>query len=214
VSGLVFNRAEDVPLSGRPLLIVDADEVLFLFVEGLMNFLAERNLILDLSSYRLHGNIKTQEGTAVSDADVTELLIAFRQTVDSLTCVEGARESLERLSPRMDIVVLSNVTKAQAPARLRNLERHGFTYPLVTNGGLKGPAVKTLAERGGRPVFFVDDIPQQLASAAEEAPYVFRIHLIGDERLKPLLPPAPQAHLRADSWQQAEAFVREHLAEA
>jgi hypothetical protein len=128
--------------------------------------------------------------------------------------VDGARESLERLSPLLDIVVLSNVTKAQAPARLRNLARHGFAYPLLTNGGLKGPAVKELAGRSGNPVFFVDDIPQQLASAAEEAPNVFRIHLIGDDRLKPLLPPAPQAHLRAENWRDAETFIRARLAEA
>lgn len=214
MSGRHFITAGDVPLTGQPLLIVDADEVLFLFVDGLMNFLAKQDLILDLSSYRLHGNVKTRDGIVVADPEVTELLTAFRRTVDSLACVEGARESLERLSPSLDIVVLSNVTKAQAPARLRNLARHGFAYPLLTNGGLKGPAVKDLASRSGRPVFFVDDIPQQLASAAEEAPDVFRIHLIGDERLKPLLPPAPQAHLRADNWHEAEAFIRERLAEA
>ena len=213
MSELYFNNAQDVPLTGRPLLIVDADEVLFLFVEGLSNFLGERGLVLDLSSYRLHGNVKNRDGIAVADAEVTELLGVFRRAVDSLTCVEGARESLARLSPLLDIVVLSNVTKAQAPARLRNLTKHGFAYPLVTNGGLKGPAVKTLASRSGRPAFFIDDIPQQLASAAEEAPDVFRIHLIGDERLKPLLPAAPHAHLRADTWGDAEAFIHTRLAE-
>lgn len=210
---LLFHNADDVPLSGRPLLITDADEVIFLFVEGFSNFLAERALQLDLSTYRLHGNVKNCDGISVADPEVTELLVEFRRVTDLLTCVEGARELLARLSQRMDIVVLSNVTKAQAPARIRNLAQHGLHYPLVTNGGMKGPAVKQLAARSGHPVFFVDDIPQQLASAAEEAPDVFRIHMIGDERLKPLLPPAPHAHLRADTWHDVEAFILLRLAE-
>jgi hypothetical protein len=45
-----------------------------------------------------------------------------------------------------------------------------------------------LPARAGRPVFFVDDVPNHHASVAELAPDVFRIHLVGDERLKPLLP--------------------------
>jgi hypothetical protein len=86
-------------------------------------------------------------------------------------------------------------------------------FPLVVNNGPKGPAVRTLARRSGRPAFFVDDIPQHLASVAEAAPDVFRIHLIGDERLKPLLPLSPHAHLRADTWDQAALFIRARLAE-
>ncbi|HUJ03750.1 MAG TPA: hypothetical protein VLW75_08950, partial [Rhizomicrobium sp.] len=79
------------------------------------------------------------------------------------------------------------------------------------NAGPKGPAVKSLAARGGAPAFFVDDIPQHLASAAEAAPQVFRIHLVGDERLKPLLPPSPHAHLRAGDWREAAQFIRARL---
>ena len=33
MSELLFHNADDVPLSGRPLLITDADEVIFLFVD-------------------------------------------------------------------------------------------------------------------------------------------------------------------------------------
>jgi hypothetical protein len=35
--------------------------------------------------------------------------------------------------------------------------------------------------------------------------------LIGDERLKTLLPVSPHAHLRADSWLDAETFIRLQL---
>jgi hypothetical protein len=201
-----------VPATGKPLLIVDADEVILRFAEGFDRFLRARALFLDLVTYRLHGNVKRLEDrTPILDVEVTVLLDEFRADLDSLEAVEHAREVLAELQPSLAVVVLSNVSPAQAPPRLRNLAALGWNFPLVTNAGPKGAAVKLLASRAGKPAFFVDDIPQHLASAAESAPDVFRIHLIGDERLKPLLPPCPHAHLRAEDWREAGAFIRARL---
>jgi FMN phosphatase YigB (HAD superfamily) len=200
---------------GRPLLIVDADEVVLRFVDGFDRFLRGGGLYLDLTSYRLHGNVKRQDDkTAILDVEVTALLDEFRRELDSLEVVEGARETLEALGPRIDIAMLTNISPTQAGPRLRNLAALGLDLPLVANSGLKGPAVKALAARAGRPAFFVDDIPQNLASAAEAAPDIFRIHLIGDDRLKPLLPPAAHAHLRAENWAEARRFIEDKLNEA
>jgi hypothetical protein len=200
---------------GRPLLIVDADEVLLRFVEGFDRFLRERELFLDLTSYRLHGNVRRQDDrTPVLDVEVTALLDEFRADLDSLEIVDGARDSLHSLAPHLDIVVLTNISPSQAIPRMRNLKGFGLDLPLVTNSGLKGETVKALAARSGRPSFFVDDIPQNLASAAQHAPDVTRIHLIGDDRLKPLLPAAEHAHFRADGWKDAEAFISRKLTEA
>jgi len=196
----------------RPLLIVDADEVILRFAEGFDRFLRARTLFLDLTSYRLHGNVKRlDDRTPVLDVEVTALLDEFRAELDSLEAVEHASEALAELKPHLDVVVLSNVSETQAPPRLRNLAALGFNFPLVVNAGPKGPAVRALAARAASPAFFVDDIPQHLASAAEAAPDVYRIHLIGDERLKPLLPPSPHAHLRAEDWREAAAFIRARL---
>ncbi|HEX2592197.1 MAG TPA: hypothetical protein VHL34_11915 [Rhizomicrobium sp.] len=208
-----YTDALAVPLSAdRPLLILDADEVILKFVDGFDRFLRARDLFIDLTSYRLHGNVKRlDDRSPVLDVEVTALLDEFRADLDSLLMVEGAREVLNAFSPVMQIVVLSNVVPAQAEARLRNFAAHGFDFPLVTNSGSKGDAVRKLASRGGSPAFFVDDIPQHLASAAKYAPEVYRIHMIGDERLKPLLPAAEDAHLRADTWDDVEAFIRSKL---
>ncbi|HWD25836.1 MAG TPA: hypothetical protein VG387_01625 [Rhizomicrobium sp.] len=200
---------------GRPLLIVDADEVVLRFVDGFDRFLRNGGLYLDLTSYRLHGNVKRQDDrTPVLDVEVTALLDEFRRELDSLEIVDGARDVLNGLKPRLDVVMLTNISPAQGAPRLRNLAALGLDLPLVANSGLKGPAVKALAARAGRPAFFVDDIPQNLASAAEAAPEIFRIHLIGDDRLKPLLPPAAHAHLRAEDWAHAHRFIDEKLNEA
>lgn len=204
-----------VPLiAEKPLLIVDADEVILRFADGFDRFLSRHDLFLDLTTYRLHGNVKRKsDSVPVLDVEVTALLDEFRGDLDWLDEVDGATETLRGLMPTMNVVVLSNVTEAQAPARLRNFTTHNLAVPLMVNSGPKGAAVKALSERAARPTFFVDDIPQHHASVAEAAPDVFRIHLIGDERLKPLLPLTPHAHLRADTWREADRFIRAKLAE-
>jgi len=42
----------------QPLIISDADEVIFLFLKGFEKFLKSKNLYLDLAKARLTGNIK------------------------------------------------------------------------------------------------------------------------------------------------------------
>jgi len=205
-----------VPLEAeKPLLIVDADEVILRFADGFDRFLARRELFLDLTTYRLHGNVlRKEDRTPVLDVEVTALLDEFRAELDWLEAVHEADTVLHGLAPKMNIVVLSNISEAQAPARLRNFEKLGLPFPLVSNSGPKGPFVKALALRVSGPTFFIDDIPMHHASVAEGSPEVFRIHLIGDERLKPLLPVTPHAHLRAETWRDADAFIRARLAEA
>jgi hypothetical protein len=215
MSRVFHTHPATVPLvAERPLLIVDADEVILRFAGGFDLFLSGRGLFLDLTTYRLHGNVKRKsDNIPLLDVEVTALLDEFRGDLDWLDAVEGATDVLRGLQPALNIVVLSNVTEAQAPARLRNLAKHRLAMPLMVNSGPKGPAVKALAARAARPTFFVDDIPQHHASVADAAPDVFRIHLIGDERLKPLLPPSLHAHLRADNWRDADRFIRAKLAE-
>jgi hypothetical protein len=211
-----YTDAATVPVAAdRPLLMVDADEVLLAFARGFERFLNTRGYYLDLSSYKLHGNVRRREGdTALLDIEVTGLLDEFRTELDWLEPVEGAFEAITALRDALDVIVVSNVSPAQAPARLRNLAGLGLVAPLFANSGPKGPVVRQLARRAGRPVFFVDDIPMHHASVADAAPDVWRIHFVGDERLKPLMTPSPHAHLWAGTWQQAEAYIRERLNEA
>jgi hypothetical protein len=193
---------------------VDADEVVLRFVAGFDAFLRDHALYLDLVNYRLHGNVRrTEDGTAVLDVEVTALLEEFRCDLDSLEPVDGAVDALKEIAQRAHVVVLSNVTRAQATARSRNLAACGLDFPLVCNSGPKGPAVRDLCAHTGRPSFFVDDIGPHLASVAEFAPHVFRIHLVGDERLKSILPICEHAQLRAQNWKAVTEFIVSHLDE-
>lgn len=214
-TSLIHTDAATVPVRAeRPLLVVDADEVLLAFARGFDRFLGARGLYLDLVSYRLHGNVRRRDDAApLLDIEVTGLLDEFRTELDWLEPVAGAVETVKALQPALDVVVLSNVTPAQAPARLRNLDALGLAVPLLANAGAKGPAVRTLARRAGATAFFMDDIPLHHASVAELAPEVWRIHFVGDDRLRPLMPPSPHAHLNPQRWTEAGAFIRAKLAQ-
>ena len=111
----------------------------------------------------------------------------------------------------MDVVVLSNISPAQAPARLRNLTAHGLDVPLLANSGPKGPAVKALAKRAGGPVFFVDDIPHASCLGrgigAGRRPHPFRGGRTVEATAAALAPcPSP-----CGDWRDVEAFMRARL---
>ena len=73
MTDLFHTHPATVPLdAAKPLLVTDADEVILRFAEGFDRFLSERGLFLDLTTYRLHGNVKRQDdGTKILDVECT-----------------------------------------------------------------------------------------------------------------------------------------------
>lgn len=199
---------------GRPLVVADADEVLFLFMRGFERFLAAQALYFDWTSFALHGNIRRRaDDAAVALEDVQGLLSTFfARDTEALEPVAGAAEALAALSHRADVVILSNLPLDAKPARERALKKHGMDFPLVAGHGPKGPALAALAERAAAPVFFIDDIPHNHASVAKLAPATHRLHFIADPRLSALLGPSPHCHSRFDDWPAIRAHILEQLA--
>ena len=80
----------------RPLLICDADEVLFAFVRGLEHYLNDQGLELRLETFALTGNIRDAgSGEPLAAGDVRELLQRFfAERTESLEPIEGARDAL------------------------------------------------------------------------------------------------------------------------
>ena len=50
---------------GRPMIITDADEVLFAFMAGLEGYLNGEGLTFDFSSFAITGNVKDANGVAL-----------------------------------------------------------------------------------------------------------------------------------------------------
>lgn len=195
---------------GRPLLIVDADEVLFYFMRGLERFLESRNLYFDWASYALHGNIRQRADNAPVAAEILHPLLQrfFAEATEALEPVDGAAQALAALSETAQIVVLSNVPMPARAARIRALARHGMDFPLIANTGPKGPAVAVLLQQVMAPAVFIDDIPHNHKSVAELAPAAHRLHYIADSRLAALLGPAPDCHHRAETWPDMQQHIQ------
>lgn len=193
----------------RPLLIVDADEVLLRFVEHLETYFVDNGYELRLTSFQLTGNIYNQStGVAASPAVVKDLIGGFfDERVDSVPAVPGAADALKALSDRYEIAVLTNVPHHCRARRETALHDLGFEYPVLSNTGEKGPAMRQLHEVTNGHTVFVDDLPPQLASVAKHAPDVHLVHFVADPRLAALIDKADHAHVRIDAWPELQTHL-------
>jgi len=185
----------------RPLLIVDVDEVLGLFMHGFGRYVAERGYEMRIERFALFQNIYKVGDTQHIDVPTGKILFDdfFRFGSEHMEPAPNAIASLNRLACSADIVVLTNAPGHARLPRERWLARHGIDYPMIINEGPKGEAVASLATRTEHPSAFVDDLLHNLDSAAKAAPAVHRFQHVADERLRQYAPASP-LHRRIDDW--------------
>jgi hypothetical protein len=186
----------------RPLLIVDVDEVLGLFMHGFGRFLGTRGYEFRMDRFALFQNIFTPGATEHLDLEAGRVLFDdfFRFACDDMEPAPGAAAALAALATGAGVVALTNAPDHAREPRTRWMTKHGMDYPLLINSGPKGAAVAALAARTRRPVAFVDDLLGNLDSVAEAAPSVHRFQMVADPRLRDLAPAAPDRHPRIDDW--------------
>jgi hypothetical protein len=209
----IMSQLEAVALDPhRPLIISDADEVLLKFMERVEVYLEGQGLWIDLQNFGLTNNIKSRETN--EPVQIPTLIDDFfAAETPHIEAAEGAAASLASLSAQAQIMVLTNLPADHKQARIDNLRGHGMDYPVVVNSGLKGHAVKWLADKINGPVFFLDDISHNVNSVAEQAPDVHCIHFIADARLQKLIDKADGATARFDSWAETHDWIAGKIAE-
>ena len=197
------------PGSARPLVICDVDEVVVHFLKGLETFLAERDLWLDPASFALNGNIRRLSDDAPVPTDELGGLLTdfFAVRTRFLEAISGASEALAALAPSADIVMLTNLPDEFRADRIANLAGHGIPYPVVTNSGPKGPAIRTLAAGRQAPVVFIDDNHGYLLSAHEHSPRTHLVHFLQDQRFARHVGHFDCMSLRTDNWTDAGAHL-------
>ena len=198
----------------RPLLISDADEVLFDFMLAFVGYVEEQGHYYDWKTFALTGNIRRpSDDTALSPPEVRTLINTFfKERTETIPPVNGAAESLAALAAEgVQVLVLSNLPLAQRADRARALARHGMPYPIIANAGLKGPTVRALALQIERPTAFIDDIGNHHESVALHADAVHRLHFSSHPRLRALQGRIPDAHHQAESWDELENQLRARL---
>jgi len=193
----------------RPLLLVDVDEVLGLFMQGFGRFLEGRGLEFRVDRFALFQNIY-RPGEAEHlpiDEGRTHFDDFFRLGCGDMEPAPGGVDALRALSRRANIVILTNAPGPARMARARWLARHGMDYPLVLNTGPKGPLAAGMAAQVQARAAFIDDLIPNLDSVAESAPQVSRFQMVADPRLRPLAPSAPDRHPRIDDWRQLRGAI-------
>jgi hypothetical protein len=210
----VLTQPSDVAIDpNRPLLVVDVDEVLALFMHGFGRFLAGRGYEFRVERFALFQNIYAPGAEAHLDLEAGKVLFDdfFRFAAEDLEPAPGAAESLARLARGANIVVLTNAPDYARAARARWLSRQGMDYPMIINAGLKGEAVGAMAARTTRPTAFIDDLIHNLNSVEAAAPRVHRFQMVADPRLRPFAPSAPERHRRIDDWPELHTALAEVL---
>jgi hypothetical protein len=195
----------------RPLLVVDVDEVLALFMRGFEAFIGQHGLEMRIERFALFQSLyRPGETQHLNIGEGRRLFDAFfnceHQRMD---VAPGAPQALASLARHASIVILTNAPACSRTARARWLVENDLPYPLVMGEGPKGKPVASMASRTRGPTVFVDDILSNLDSVEQEAPGVHRFQSVADERLRPFAPSAPDRHPRYDHWPDlAEAIAR------
>lgn len=212
----VLSQLGGVPLTrGRPLIVSDVDEVLVRFLKGIEDYLHAQGLYYDWQHYDFEHTIRRRtDETLIGAEGVRAVYEGFvRDRLEHLEPVPGGAEALTALSARAQIVFLTNLPGNAAVQRRRGLEKLGLRFPIVSNIGGKGPAMRHLAAAVDAPTFFLDDLPSHHASVAVASPDTTRVHFVEDERLVKLMGLA-DSHHRTDQWPQARAFIEDRLTDA
>ena len=193
----------------RPLLICDVDEVVVHFTSSFENYIGKRGLYLETSSFALNGNIRRQDSRLGLTSDETNVLIDdfFVDCTEHLPAIVGAIDALNALAASTSVVMLTNLPHHARDKRIINLQKHGISFPVITNSGPKGPAIRHLASQTKGPVVFVDDSPGFIASSFEFAPEVHLVHFLHDERFARHLAPLPYVSMTTGNWAEAQPHI-------
>jgi hypothetical protein len=198
---------------GRPLIAVDVDECLAVFVDHLHRFIGTLGYEMRLERYELEGSMfPIGSDTALPFDECVGLIHRFFQSECARQeAVAGGAEALHSLSADAQIVILTNVPGFAGEARRRNLAELGIPWPVVVNTGGKGRAMAWLAQAADAPTAFVDDSVRQIENVAKHAPDVVRLHFAGAEFIRRLFPECAAATRQVLDWNEAERVLRDEL---
>lgn len=196
----------------RPLVIVDVDEVLGLFMKGFGAFLEARGYEFRVDRFALFQNIYRPGAAEHVDMAEGRTLFDdfFRTGCGEIEPAPGAVEALRRLRPRAELLILSNAPPDAERLRGEWLKRHGLPHALILSSGPKGPITAGLVAQTSGRTAFVDDLIPNLDSVAEHSPATATFQHVADLRLRGLAPRS-DLHPRIDDWAELGAAIEEAI---
>lgn len=214
IDPLAIAAVDDLTFTGRPLLVVDVDEVVVHMVAPFIPWLEKRGLQLDMDSYKLGGNIK-YAGTErqVPKEDIGPLIQSFfDEEIHAQPAVDNAASVLGRLERVYEIILLTNAPHRHKERRQASLLSQGVTAKLITNDGPKGPIVARIRERAmaaNAPdtLIFIDDSVNNLESVRVSVPSAHLIHFIAHPKFRSLARDVAGVSLKTGDWLDVDRFA-------
>ena len=196
-----------------PLMIFDADEVLVHFAEPFATYIKKHDHYLHFTGYRLDNAIKKADTDEVADPDTAKDLVwgFINEETKSQPAAKGAPQALKKLQAYAQIIILSNVPHSVHDDRVANLKSLNMDYPLISNEGMKGPAVKEILRNHKAQSFFIDDNPYQVESVYNDNQQTVCVHFSVCDLVKPYMPKAVGASIEPTSWEDLVAQLISYL---
>lgn len=204
----------------RPLLVTDCDEVLLHMIVPFTEWLDEAHDVAFDVDNLFHGEsgdyrnaMRYKDGREVEAEKIWPFLKGFFETeMHRQKPIAGAVSAIEALSSHADIVVLTNLTDDARDARTAQLRAVGINAPVYTNQGGKGATLAGIIDRYKPSVaVFVDDLPHQHHSVAQEVPGLMQLHFVGEPRVAHQVSTPKVAHARIDDWPTAQSWIMDRF---
>ena len=185
-----------------PLLISDADEVIFEFMESFEEYLLSNSMYFSYKSFKLNGNIYNQETNKPIDSANIPIIISnfFQEYAIKMPLITGAKNILEKLSKVMNVIILSNIPKNYAADRIQCLKDNNMNYAFISNEGPKNIKCLELQKLTNKKVFFIDDLPNQISAVSNYCKNIITIHFLQNKKLLKIIPEVKDSDYNVNNW--------------
>ncbi|MDB9971967.1 hypothetical protein OAE09_04840 [Alphaproteobacteria bacterium] len=206
----------NIPLNinnNLPLLISDADEVIFEFMESFEEYLLLNNMYFSYQSFKLNGNIYNKKNEKPIDSSNIPIIISnfFQEYAIKMPVIKGAKSALKELSKVMNIVILSNIPKEYTAHRIQCLKNNNMNYTFIANEGPKAARCSELQKLTNKKVFFIDDLPNQISSVSKDCNNITTIHFLQNKKLLKVIPAVNNCNFQTNNWKSVLKFINNNI---
>ena len=196
-----------------PLLICDADEVLFEFMKSFEIYLSENNMHFTYKSFKLSGNIINLDGNKIIDSNQIPKIISdfFKCYTSKMPLIKGAKDTLKILKKYVNIVILSNIPEESANDRIKLLKKNEMDYDFICNKGPKGEICKELEKLTDKKIFFIDDLPNQIESVKKYTKNIITIHFLQNKKLLKIIPKVKNSDFNTNNWEDVKRIILNNI---
>ena len=194
--------------ASKPLIICDADEVIFDFMNSFENYLHNNSFYFSWNSYALNGNILNNNNKAINKDEVHNIINSFFKIKTSkMKLVKGAKSSLRKLAQSFNIIILSNIPFEFYKERKNALKKYDLNFPFFANKGPKGKAVAYISKMFKGDIWFIDDSPYQIKSVKQEAKNINTILFISNKKLEDLINSKNYGDFFSNTWEENTKII-------